>query len=258
MLKITVDQLTAIGTALYGSQWQSALARDLGVADRTMRRWVAGESPIPTGIIADLHRLLRERQMDIKTVLADLPQTPAPYTHRSFDERAAMSHQWAGVRYTRYHYDDPTEGEWQELVLGELVLEEKQGNLEQIPLLLALLHAADNGHPGLRLNAAGDALLYQTSDKTLGNVTGPWLPIEEWQYTDSDRALAFFERMGIAYPIMWKRRQEHEALLRRQQGEQRAARYNVEKRIADARGQIAALQKQIEADQQALDSLPPA
>ena len=75
MLKITVDQLTAIGTALYGQQWQSALARDLGVADRTMRRWVAGESPIPTGIIADLHRLLRERQINIQELLADLPQT---------------------------------------------------------------------------------------------------------------------------------------------------------------------------------------
>lgn len=257
MLKITVDQLTAIGTALYGQQWQSALARDLGVVDRTMRRWVSGESPIPTGIIADLHRLLRERQMDIKTVLADLPQVQAPYTHRSFDERAAMSHQWAGVRYTRYHYDDPNEGEWQELVLGPLVLEEKQGNLEQIPLLLALLHAADNGHPGLRLNAAGDALLYQTNDKTLANVTGPWLPVEEWQYTDSDSALAFFERMGIAYPLLWKRRQEHEALLRSQQRERAAARWNVERRIERAQDQIAALQKQIEADQQALDSLPP-
>lgn len=76
MLKITVDQLTAIGTALYGSQWQSALARDLGIADRTMRRWVSGESPIPTGIIAELTRLLRERQMDIEAVLADLPQIP--------------------------------------------------------------------------------------------------------------------------------------------------------------------------------------
>mgnify|MGYP003587570933 FL=1 len=75
MLRITIEQLTAIGNALYGSQWQSALARDLGVADRTMRRWVAGESPIPTGIIADLHRLLRERQINIQELLADLPQT---------------------------------------------------------------------------------------------------------------------------------------------------------------------------------------
>lgn len=143
-------------------------------------------------------------------------------------------------------------------MLGPLVLEEKQGNLEQIPLLLALLHAADNGHPGLRLNTAGNALLYQTSDKTLANITGPWLPVEEWQYTDSDSALAFFERMGIAYPLLWKRRQEHEALLRSQQRERAAARWNLERSIiARAQDQIADLQKQIEADQQALDILPP-
>ena len=73
MLKITVDQLTAIGTALYGQQWQSALARALRVVDRTMRRWVAGESPIPTGIIADLRRLLRERQAQIEMLLDSLP-----------------------------------------------------------------------------------------------------------------------------------------------------------------------------------------
>lgn len=30
------------GEALYGPRWQSDLARDLHVADRTMRRWLAG------------------------------------------------------------------------------------------------------------------------------------------------------------------------------------------------------------------------
>ena len=258
MLKITAEQLTAIGTALYGSQWQSALARDLGVVDRTMRRWVAGESPIPTGIIADLHRLLRERQIDIKTVLANLPQAPAPYTHRSYNETAALGYQWAGARYTDHYFDDPNEGEWQELVLGELVLEEKQGNLEQIPLLLALIQAAADGNPCLRMNAAGDALLYKTNDNTLANVAGPWSPIEEWQYTDSDASMRFFERMGVTYPLMWKRRQERESLLRSQQRERAAARWNIERRIERAQKQIADLQKQIEADQLVLDSLPQA
>ena len=37
------------------------------------RRWVAGESPIPTGIIADLRRLLRERQAQIEMLLDSLP-----------------------------------------------------------------------------------------------------------------------------------------------------------------------------------------
>lgn len=49
------------GLALYGPQWQSALARDLGVSDRTMRRWVAGDSVVPPGAWIDLLRLTQER-----------------------------------------------------------------------------------------------------------------------------------------------------------------------------------------------------
>lgn len=48
------------GEALYGSLWQSAIARDLGVSDRTVRRWVAGSEP-PVGVWLDLLRLTQER-----------------------------------------------------------------------------------------------------------------------------------------------------------------------------------------------------
>jgi transposase-like protein len=51
----------AVGQALYGQQWQSALARDLGVSDRTMRRWVAGAQEVPDGLSVDLLRLCVER-----------------------------------------------------------------------------------------------------------------------------------------------------------------------------------------------------
>lgn len=53
--------LIACGQALYGQQWQSALARDLGVSDRTMRRWVAGAQRAPAGLAIDLLRLCVER-----------------------------------------------------------------------------------------------------------------------------------------------------------------------------------------------------
>lgn len=53
--------LVECGEALYGQQWQSALARDLGVADRTVRRWVAGTSEVPAGLYLDLLRLTQER-----------------------------------------------------------------------------------------------------------------------------------------------------------------------------------------------------
>ena len=42
-----MNLLAEIGEALYGERWQTALAHELGVADRTVRRWVAGDSPVP-------------------------------------------------------------------------------------------------------------------------------------------------------------------------------------------------------------------
>ena len=53
--------LVESGEALYGPLWQSALARDLGVSDRTVRRWVAGTSNVPAGLYTDLLRLTQER-----------------------------------------------------------------------------------------------------------------------------------------------------------------------------------------------------
>lgn len=58
---MTQQMLAACGRALYGHQWQSSLARDLGVSDRTMRRWVAGTHDLPAGLQVDLLRLTQER-----------------------------------------------------------------------------------------------------------------------------------------------------------------------------------------------------
>ena len=53
--------LVEAGEALYGPRWQSELARDLAVSDRTMRRWVADTSAVPVGLYIDLLRLTQER-----------------------------------------------------------------------------------------------------------------------------------------------------------------------------------------------------
>lgn len=55
------DQLIRAGNLLYGDRWQSDLARDLGVADRTVRAWVAGERKPAAGVWADIAALLRQR-----------------------------------------------------------------------------------------------------------------------------------------------------------------------------------------------------
>lgn len=59
------DLLKTIGKTLYGLQWQSDLARELGVADRTIRRWVAGDFEMPAGAREDLRQLCLKRSAEL-------------------------------------------------------------------------------------------------------------------------------------------------------------------------------------------------
>lgn len=54
------DTLRIVGEALYGPRWQSEMARDLDVADRTVRRWLSGDA-IPPGVGLDLLRVCGAR-----------------------------------------------------------------------------------------------------------------------------------------------------------------------------------------------------
>jgi hypothetical protein len=53
--------LRRCGEALYGPRWQTDLAGELGVADRTIRRWSSGVDDLPAGVYTDLMRLMTER-----------------------------------------------------------------------------------------------------------------------------------------------------------------------------------------------------
>jgi len=66
---MTPDLLKAAGKALYGPRWQTALAADLEVADRTVQRWAAGDSPIPEGVSGDVWLLLNWRGVEIADLL---------------------------------------------------------------------------------------------------------------------------------------------------------------------------------------------
>ena len=54
-----LDLLTRTGKSLHGEQWQRPIAVDLGVNERTVRRWVARASPVPDGIRAELLALVK-------------------------------------------------------------------------------------------------------------------------------------------------------------------------------------------------------
>lgn len=64
---MSVD-LAKIGQALYGERWQSALARDLGVSDRTMRRWAAGTHE-PPDLTVELLVLMLRRRADLTEII---------------------------------------------------------------------------------------------------------------------------------------------------------------------------------------------
>lgn len=53
--------LETIGEALFRSRWQTDLASEIGVSDRTMRRWVASPDSIPEGVWADIRDLCARR-----------------------------------------------------------------------------------------------------------------------------------------------------------------------------------------------------
>lgn len=59
---MTVAEFRALGALLWGSQWQSAMARALGVDPRTVRRWAAGDRAIPGPAIAALRALEAARR----------------------------------------------------------------------------------------------------------------------------------------------------------------------------------------------------
>ena len=68
--------LVECGEALYGPRWQSELARELAVSDRTVRRWVAGTSEAPPGLYVDLLRLTQERAAVLDALAPRLRKAP--------------------------------------------------------------------------------------------------------------------------------------------------------------------------------------
>lgn len=65
------ELLAAIGEALHRNHWKSELARDLGIDDRSLRRWVQTNT-VPHGVWRELAELLEARRAGIDTLLERL------------------------------------------------------------------------------------------------------------------------------------------------------------------------------------------
>lgn len=65
---MTRELMIACGRALYGDQWQSPLARALGINLRSIQRWAAGTYN-PPDLRPQLAELLRDRSRKIDVLL---------------------------------------------------------------------------------------------------------------------------------------------------------------------------------------------
>lgn len=63
--------LVAIGEALYGLSWKAALAEDLKIDDRSVRRWLQ-TGLVPPGVWRDLSTLLADRQVEIDALQGEV------------------------------------------------------------------------------------------------------------------------------------------------------------------------------------------
>ena len=70
--------LKRCGEARSGPRWQSDIARDLKVADRTVRRWVSGAANVPDSVYLELLTMCQARAADLDDLMAVLRAAAPP------------------------------------------------------------------------------------------------------------------------------------------------------------------------------------
>jgi len=66
---MTPASLRDLGAAIYAAPgWQTALARDLAVAPRTLRRWLAGDRQIPEDLAERIAEIAWRRNVAARAV----------------------------------------------------------------------------------------------------------------------------------------------------------------------------------------------
>lgn len=83
---MTHKLLKDAGEVLYGPRWQSQMARDLNVSDRTVRRWAQGAVVPKKGHYLDLIRVAKDRVMALEA-LVDLLKDAGGESSRGSDNR---------------------------------------------------------------------------------------------------------------------------------------------------------------------------
>jgi hypothetical protein len=77
--------LRRVGQFIYGEQWHAPLARDLGVNERSMRRWSAGTDEIPRSVWDDLGSKLEIWHRALGGLLAEVKHASELVEVHSFE-----------------------------------------------------------------------------------------------------------------------------------------------------------------------------
>ena len=81
---LSKELLKLVGEFLHGEQWQAPLSHDIGVGERSMRRWVAGTDEIPNGIWREIGFRLESVQGDLEYLFGEVKRTSGLVEVHSF------------------------------------------------------------------------------------------------------------------------------------------------------------------------------
>ncbi|MEQ0004114.1 hypothetical protein ABLV20_24605 [Klebsiella sp. GG_Kp164] len=127
-----LEKLRAVGEAVYGDKWQSALSRALGISDRTVRNFVSGKSQ-PENLS---NRLLEAMELEMGKIKAAIDIINSDKL-RGDDISIEMITQIAD----RYEYSDEQDRKAAIDAMNNAVYEETfLSDLEAIAIRLAIRH----------------------------------------------------------------------------------------------------------------------
>lgn len=89
---LDTDILRRVGEALYGPQWQTPLARSLGVAPRHLRYWLSGERPLPRDILERVTARIVDRCSELIRLHCDLAEIKSGGLKKPLDRAPSQSY----------------------------------------------------------------------------------------------------------------------------------------------------------------------
>jgi hypothetical protein len=99
------ELLRHVGERLFGGQWQGQVCAIIGVSDRSLRRWLSGAEPIPSGVWSDILRVIQSQWVDLRELeyqVRDLHRV-AVYSFQVYD---AMKGEYAKQAASKRTADD--------------------------------------------------------------------------------------------------------------------------------------------------------